>query len=215
MEISIDRFKVACVVIAIIIGSVAGLIVGNSRKYKDIYIKIDSGSSVSIYKKSGKGDTPIYKQGSKPLFSLDSSRKVRIKQGLYVSVLRDPDNIYQKPVALMKIDPGASVVTIDQNYSSKKLTSLLPETLPQVESALFSVYPPSSTSYSVSKAALYQKGGWCGLLISSNRPDKDTVRLVYHRSNGIWSLVAGPNITLGKPSYPGVPGAVLEGVDNL
>lgn len=206
------RRRLVYLFVAVMVGVTAGLVVSYRHRFHQVYIKINTGTNVSIYRATSGGH---YDSNKTPLFNLSSSRRVRLKEGVYANVLSDPGHIYKNDVSFIRVDPYTRSVTINQNYSDQKLASLLPDARNQVKQVLDSKYPLSRSTYDISKDGLYQQGDWYGAVIVPRDPSQDTVRIILHETGGAWVVAADPNIMIGKPSHPDIPANVVEAVDEL
>lgn len=174
------------------------------------------------YKDSGTKITlDIYQSGkdfndSKPIKTTDAPGSIRIKKGDYIVKSRENEEYasQSKPVT---VGSKPSQVSIDPDYSSKKLDNLLKNELLSIKRSIFTAYPVIESDYSFSKMSLLKKGDWFSTLLVSKKstPNNDTLRLVAQKQGNTWVIITRPPaIVINAAQYKSIPSDVITNINS-
>lgn len=114
--------------------------------------------------------------------------------------------------------PQASPSSTPQPTLSKsQLEKRLESERSTIIGVLTAAYPKIEGDYTISKGQLFDKGQWYGTTLMYQGKDtlnRDTLRVLLQKKNGIWELrTAPPTIILSAVEYPDVPKSVLETIN--
>lgn len=162
--------------------------------------------SVGVYRESD----------SAKVTTLTASEKLRLPHGkYYVSPL---DNNYSTN-HISFTSPNSSIVVIDPDYSTDKLSTLAVEAKPFIEALFQQKYPSLMSDYSINSFTLYKKGEWGGGLLvrndSTQNDTKDVYRFIVRYNTSDWSIENYPDLILTQSTYKDTPADVLYAVDTL
>lgn len=146
-----------------------------------------------------------------------SGEKLNISKGTYLLNYTGSEGFAtDSQVVYLQNSPVS--ISLDPDFSDKKLSTLLDEQFETIKSVLTEKYA-NINQYVVAKGKLYKKGEWYGTTLQYNGTDEfnyDSLRLVMNKKNDKWVLVTDPpSISLGSQSYPNVPIDVLRDVNNV
>lgn len=107
--------------------------------------------------------------------------------------------------------------TPSQTPKKVDLVQLLEEERPTIQGVLLAAYPKVSTDYTIIREQLFDKGQWYGALLTYNGTDsdnRDTLRVLMQKKNGVWILrTTPPQPLLAKKQFPDVPRPVLLSIN--
>lgn len=211
------RQIISLLFVGVAIGVSLGLVSNYLNSFKVIYVKNLQGLQINVYKDRGAGaGNKVYNfDPNKSLFSMRSSQSVKLKKGVYDFVVNDPVHQYDNTTTKLVVGKFTDSVTIDPGYNAQKLSELLQTEGPKARQALISSYPATPGTYTLTSEALYGHGEWYGAKLSPQATYLDTLYVIMHKSNGVWSVAARPQLSIGIPSNPSIPGDVIENVDQL
>lgn len=89
--------------------------------------------------------------------------------------------------------------------------------LPTITGALTAAYPKITTDYSLTKSQLFGDGEWFGTLLlykGGDTANRDTLRVLMQKKNGMWYLrTTPPEMLLSTKKYPDVPKDILKTIN--
>lgn len=95
--------------------------------------------------------------------------------------------------------------------------SQLDKELETITLVLQSAYPKITTDYTISRGKLYDQGQWYGTTLTYKGTDtfnRDTLRVLMQKKDGIWTLrTTPPELLLSAKKYPDVPKSILQSVN--
>lgn len=156
------------------------------------------------------------KLGQKTVIS-KSGEKLNISKGTYLLNYTGRES-YASDSQVVYLQNNPVSVSLDPDFSDKKLSTLLDEQFETIKSVLNEKYT-NINQYVVAKGKLYKKGEWYGTTLQYNGNDEfnyDSLRLVMNKKDDKWTLVTDPpSISLSSQSYPTIPIDVLRDVNNV
>lgn len=109
--------------------------------------------------------------------------------------------------------PTATVVS----RSQADLDALLKAEQPTITSVLTATYPKITTDYTINPGRLYDQGQWYGTTLTytgSDSMNRDTLRVLLQKKNGIWTIrTHPPEPLLSTIEFPDVPKSVLQSIN--
>jgi hypothetical protein len=105
---------------------------------------------------------------------------------------------------------------IDISYTQDYLNRLVPNANAEVIPLIQNQYSQVSNLYTINSGKLYGEGDWYGTTLTYKGPipdNRDSLRIVAHKENGVWKLATPVLITVSAISYPNIPRYVLVGVN--
>ncbi len=82
-----------------------------------------------------------------------------------------------------------------------------------ITNVLIGAYPKVATDYAISNEKLFEQGQWYGALLIYRGPDtanRDTLRVLMQKKDGIWALrTTPPRPLLSTKEFPDVPKSIL------
>jgi hypothetical protein len=176
-------------------------------------VDIPDGESVSVYKDLGGDGAYNYDPSSEPEFIIDSDQDINIKRGLYVYVIEDKKNVYEKPIERFYAE-GKKSIKIDSDFNQNKLGELLTKERSKIRSTIVKKYPQFPELYKVSRENLFKKGDWYGAYVEARNSFYDDARIILNKQNGQWSVATDPpQIIIGEPSHKNIPIDVIREVN--
>lgn len=113
--------------------------------------------------------------------------------------------------------PNDTQFTIDPDYSSSYLASLLESEVPAIDQLLETRYAKIANGYVIHPGKFYRQGQWYATIISDRRSTNedpyDEYRIVLNKQNGNWVAVTTPEISLSAVTFPGVPHEILSDIN--
>lgn len=208
------RLIVAAVIIyaALVAGGMAfGSYVHHRRSLMTFKISIPSGSEVKIYADLG-GDAPFQYNPAKPLFTVRSGQTITTKVGVYDFVIENATD-YQSNIKKITVNKATTQVSINPDYSTTKLNTMLVQQKGPIVAALNAKFPTLTQYYSVDKVELYKQGEWAGVLLKPLSSTYDPVRLILNETGGKWAVVNQPAIMVLGSLYKNIPPDVASSVN--
>jgi hypothetical protein len=148
----------------------------------------------------------------KPLATIDKSTSISLREGAYVYV-PDSDKVEKTAIAF-EVSAEPTDLTVDPSYSDAHLASLLESEMPTIRQLLNSRYQPEISSYTVESARLFDKGEWFAAAlvpkIIKETGQADIYRVVLHKQNSSWEIIAAPDLVLTSSDYPDIPRYILR-----
>lgn len=97
------------------------------------------------------------------------------------------------------------------------LQSTLDSEMDTIRGVLLARYPVINNDYTITKSKLYDEGQWFGCLLvykGSDTLNRDTLRAVLQKKNGVWILkTTPPEPILSAKKYPDVPKSILKDIN--
>jgi hypothetical protein len=99
----------------------------------------------------------------------------------------------------------------------QQLQQKLTDEMSVISGVLTAAYPKITTDYIISKGQLFDEGEWYGTTLSyrgSDTLNRDTLRVLMQKKNGVWILrTTPPQILLSTQKFPDVPREILQTVN--
>lgn len=195
------RLVVASIILVLLIAG--GVFLYVFVTYHTVSIVNPNKISVSLYDAADKDKKSIIKT--------DLSTTVSLKNGEYCTVTSDTD--YDTSPSCFSVNGKNTSVTINPNYSDTRLSTMLPSEANAIDTVINNKYAAIINQYTIGTGKLYAQGQWYGTTLTQNvtpseRPD--IYRLLLRKTNGEWSVVVYPQISVSKYDYPDVPYDILQ-----
>lgn len=104
-----------------------------------------------------------------------------------------------------------------QTTVKQDLNNQLDKELETITLVLQSAYPKITTDYTISRGKLYDQGQWYGTTLTYKGTDtynRDTLRVLMQKKDGIWTLrTTPPELLLSAKKYPDVPKSILQSIN--
>jgi hypothetical protein len=101
--------------------------------------------------------------------------------------------------------------------TKSQLEQQLVTELPIVTNILVTAYPKIATDYTISKSQLFDRGQWFGVVLSYHGADtanRDTLRVLLQKKNGVWKLrTTPPRPLLSSKQLPDVSKNILKTIN--
>lgn len=118
------------------------------------------------------------------------------------------------PTPTPKPIPKASVY---QKPTMAQLNDQLTKDYPTIVQVLTTAYPKIATDYTVNRGRLFDTGQWYGTTLQYHGTDalnRDTLRVLLQKKNGVWKLrTTPPQPLLSAVSLPDVPKDILKAIN--
>lgn len=119
--------------------------------------------------------------------------------------------------AISAQDKQTQQVVATEKQNSIELAKKLTTEQPTITAVLSAAYPKSATDYTMSSAKLYDKGQWFGAILTykgSDSMNRDTLRVLMQKKNGVWILrTTPPELLLSAKKYPDIPKSILQSIN--
>lgn len=116
------------------------------------------------------------------------------------------------------IDNNNDTVMINPYYSQEKLDTLLTSSvITSVQNKLINTYTDTLGEYTIEKGKLYHYGEWYStsfIYKGEYSETSDTLHVIVKKTPQGWEVVADPNITFDKFTYPNIPLDVLQDINS-
>jgi hypothetical protein len=149
--------------------------------------------------------------------TLNTAVVVSLQKGNYC--VEPTDTKYDLTPICFVVENKAVSVLIDPNYSKDNLTELLTsEELLTINTIIQDKYSAVIDKFVLKDGSLFGRGEWYGATLTERvaRSDQgDVYRVLLNKKDGVWVIVAYPQIILSKFDYPDVPYSVLDGINRL
>lgn len=208
-----NRYTAVAVCYAILLAAGLGLgaFAHHKRSQVSFGVKIPAGSVVKVYADKG-GDGPFQYDPSKPLFSLNTSGKIKTKVGVYDFVI-DNGSDYKTSVRKVTVNKATDSVSIEPDLSEARLASELAKDRGAIIAAVHERFAGLDAYYGVSDVGLYKHGEWAGAVLTP-RGDYDPVRLVLEGRGSNWKVVNEPSVFVLGSLYKNVPADVVSSINS-
>lgn len=148
--------------------------------------------------------------------SLESGEKYRLEKGAYYIELSGKD--VSKTLGGILLDDKPIEKSYMVSYTQLYLKNALVKEKDAIENAIITKYPKIPGLYSFSNESLYGDGTWyAAALVYKNIDslDRDTLRIVAHKVNGVWSEISAPRIVLSYTALPNIPRDVIDTINTI
>lgn len=178
--------------------------------FKEVSFSIkQTGLTVDVFK--------INKDNNQKINSFSSDTKLSLQNGDYYYIANGEK--FDSTHHLFILTNSIKTITIDPDYSSAYLASVLTAENTAIQAVIESAYPTAIKQYDIFSSQLFQKGEWYGGLLKYRTSDpndvKDPYRIVMHFENNKWVIIHYPEIVVTKTNDPTVPVEVLNAVNAL
>jgi hypothetical protein len=147
-------------------------------------------------------------------FSQDGS--IRLQAGDYFAI-PDHDN-YSSASTPFTVEDQDITVSVDPSYSLERLEELLEADEQTITRIIRDAYPDTIDDFAIQPGKLYQKGEWYATTLEQNPlpggQQGDVYRVVLHKVDNQWQIVAGPEIVLSAQKYTDVPYDILKDINS-
>lgn len=159
----------------------------------------------------------ILKEGSdQQLDTLNQDGSLQLQDGTYEAVPTHKD--YTSNSIPFTVDSEDITLTIDPAFSSARLESMADSERTAIDKLLRQSYPNVIKDFTIQPGTLYEKGQWYATTLQQNPllggQQGDMYRVVLHKEDTQWRIVAGPKIVLSTQEYPDVPFAILTDINS-
>ncbi len=119
-----------------------------------------------------------------------------------------------QPAPTTTTTPQPSVST---KPTASQLKEKLQSELPTILSVMTAAYPKIATDYTVNTGQLFDEGQWFGTTLTyrgSDSDNRDTLRVLLQKKNGVWTLrTTPPRLILSAKEFPDVPKSILQTIN--
>ena len=202
-------------IITFIAAGLGGLNYINS--FQKVKVELSDGVAVKIYKAAtDSADGSSYDAKQEPAASLSESKTIKLKKGVYVVVPSAKNNDYILTNLQLGVSDSPAAISVDPEYSSTKLASLLTDSSSMINKVLSDRYPERPNIYNIGSQKMYKKGDWVGVRLNPiNAGQLDTRYIILHKSMNSWQVYTKePEIIVSAAVYPDIPKDVLVDVNN-
>jgi len=159
----------------------------------------------------------IYNQdNSQELARLDQDGSLQLRDGKY-TVIPVHEDYSSNPIPFT-IAGEDMTISIDPDYSSSRLATLLEAEQKATNQLLRQTYPDVIKDFTIQPGTLYQKGQWYATTLQQNPlpggQDGDTYRVILQKVEDQWQIAAGPEIVLSAQEFPDIPQFILSNVNS-
>lgn len=157
----------------------------------------------------------VFNRDSKEVGRLTQDGSLQLQAGSYTA---NPvgETYSSTPIPFTVSDQDISV-SIDPSYSLDRLDDILDEEEPIIVQELRDTYADVISNFTIEPGKLYEKGDWYATLLPQNPlpggQQGDIYRVVLHKDDDQWQIVAGPAIILTSPQNPDVPDEILSDIN--
>ena len=125
---------------------------------------------------------------------------------------QSPAVVSSSPSTTPSTSPGTS-----PKPTSDQLEKMRDTELPTIKSVLTASYPLIATDYTINKGSLFDEGQWYGTTLTYHGKDtmnRDTLRVLMQKKDGIWILLTKPPVLLlSTEAFPNVPKKILQAIN--
>lgn len=208
------RKYIAIGLILLIIGGIIWAVVAYFSNFQKVTITYDKSDVKSLELYAAFESKGVLTLDGDKIQDIQSGEQYSLAKGLY-ALKPAGDRI---KTDLLRLDVGELAVTqtLDIDYTSAYLESLLETEQASITTALYESNPKIEQLYTLNAGTLYKKGEWFGTTLSYKGTEtlsRDTLRTILHKKDGVWVVVAKPAITLPIPSYKDIPASVVKAVN--
>lgn len=199
------RKKIIIVFIIFALAITAIVLIAEFIQYKSIKLTLEqSGYTVEIRNEAS----------SNTISKLSSSTTVRLKPGeYYYTTVGEKFNSERTYFTVI----DNTEIIIDPNYSEQYLSTLGETETEKIRTLLNKSYPQIKDKYTLDEPRLYKQGDWAGgriIQTVDRRQSPDIYRYIVQKTGNEWKIIAPPNLTLSKFTYPDIPLDVLRSVNS-
>jgi len=157
----------------------------------------------------------VFNRDNNEVARLTQDGSLRLQAGNYTA---NPVNeaYSSTPVPFTVSDQDVSV-SVDPSYSLDRLDDMRDKEEPIVVQKLRDTYADVISNFTIEPGKLYGKGDWYATLLPENPlqggQQGDVYRVVLHKTDNQWQIVAGPAIILTSPQNPDVPAEILSDIN--
>ena len=207
------KYIAICLLGLILIGGIWGVLAYMSQ-FQSVKVSYDTADVTKL---------ELYRAfESKGVLTLDGDKIQDIESGRDYTLSKDTYAL--KPSGdkiktdLIRLDVGDIPLnqTVDIDYNTLYLDSVLKSETAAITQALFTSNQKIQELYVLNPGVLYKKGQWYGTTLSykgSNPLERDTLRVILVKKDGVWSVAAKPSIVIAAPAHNTIPTSVLKAVN--
>lgn len=191
----------------------------NSFQKLTIHFSVKNISATIYEAKVGDGSLPLDYYKDRKIETLKNNEIITLKKGEYVVVVA-ANGDYKEFKQAVNLGDEEKTLTINPNYTEKKLTQLLEESVVEIHQTLQKKYPRIDL-YDIEKGKLYNQGEWYGTkLVYKDQTDgfvSDSLRVILKKqSNKSWKVVTDPpQIMISGVLFPQIPHDIVSDVDRM
>lgn len=197
-------------IIIVVIAIISFITYQYFSSFKEVSFSVkQTGLTVDVFK--------INKDTDQKINSFSGDVKLSLQNGdyYYIANGKKVDSTHH----LFTLTDAVKTITIDPDYSSAYLASVLAAENTTIQTVISVAYPAVIKQYDVFSSQLFQKGEWYGGLLKYRTSDpndiRDPYRIIMHFENNKWVIVNYPEIVVTKTNYPTVPVEILNAVNTL
>lgn len=159
----------------------------------------------------------ISRQGSdEDIATLNQDGLLQLQNGTYIITPMHED--YSSSPIPFTVAGEDMTISIDPDYSSSRLATLLETEQKATDQLLRQTYPDVIKDFTIQPGTLYQKGQWYATTLQQNPlpggQQGDTYRVVLQKVDDQWQIAAGPEIVLSAQEFPDIPQFILSNVNS-
>ncbi|MCA9332300.1 hypothetical protein KDA00_00300 [Candidatus Saccharibacteria bacterium] len=209
---------------------VANFVISYFNSFQKLEIKYADGVSdveVNIYKNIDGHDidpkTPLENTEATPVASVNADEVLKLKKGEYLLDVKEND-LYKNYRFELSLDKDIATVTIDPEFTDKKLEELLNADKSNIHKMINSAFPQiANNNLRIGDGRLFKRGEWYGTMIFPALSEEeiknsyfDIYHLVLKKENGQWKIVTTPpDLVLSSQKYLDIPEDVLSATNDI
>lgn len=153
---------------------------------------------------------------------LDSDKTLHLTKGSYY-IEPAGENINTSQINFT-VDSSSKTVRVDPTLSDEYYAQILNDEKSAIHKVITSTYPDrfkkgNVFEYKFVREQIYLEGDWYGAVLGAKLSDPrdvgDNYRLVLHKTDGKWKIVAQPELVLSAIENPDIPKSILDDINKL
>jgi hypothetical protein len=208
-----NRKKIIALIVVIAIFIIGLFIFAYIHSFHKVTFSVEKSLTAVVYKSDDSKKVTILTIGSS---GSSSSQSSSFQKGVYCAVAQGSQ--FDTTPTCFTVSNKDVTVTVNPDYSSTYLQSLLTSEQDTINSIITTKYAPLMGQYTLNNGQLYEKGQWYGTTLTQNVDPSDvgdTYRVILEQVGGTWTIIAYPQIVLSKYTYPQVPFSILDSVNQI
>lgn len=172
---------------------------------------------VSLKLVSGVTTVQVYSSHDSLLKTVNASRDISLQNGSYY--IKPSGNHIDISKINFTVNNKDTSITINPDYSTEYLASLLKTEASSIQQTLTSTYGTTLNGFYVNPGYLYQKGGWYGTTLTQkvevSGDTGDVYRIILQKKGDAWAVITKPQLVLSSSVYRDTPVYIVNIVNNL
>ncbi|HXE10412.1 MAG TPA: hypothetical protein VN554_03225, partial [Verrucomicrobiae bacterium] len=149
-------------------------------------------------------DTPSF---NKVLAKTSTRSTLKVEEGFYLAQFTQAG--HQTKYTYIHLKGDQTITSPSLPYNSNRLADLLRTQVPLVNAQLKS--NSATAGFTPGYEQIYGAGDWFAATLTSQ--GGATQRVILHKKDGVWAVVAGPALTFFIGDYPSIPSGVIRDIN--